>query len=208
MDPSSVLLILMLVIFYLRNSNSSAMSSRTTAMKHSAKYFPSHLEKEIMKVSKSVLGYDQDMVDECDLHRNASKKVLHSEYIRYLANLEKFADATRKFNAGVKDLRLLSKGKRNKLCQKMDKVLQKSFHTKRDCSWTNAGYVEPLLPPMRHPRLCDAEKRELYKLNIEYLVHDFGTICRRLERDTRTSFFDLGASLQVHGNINPALSLI
>jgi len=67
--------------------------------------------------------------------------------------------------------------------------------------------VEPLLPPLRHPRMC--EKKYDHILDMDYLVHDFGKMCRELDEKARTVFFDLGASLKFHGDAkSPALVLL
>jgi hypothetical protein len=58
------------------------------------------------------------------------------------------------------------------------------------------GFVEPLLPPMRHPAFCDEGKRRI--LDLTYLVHDFGALCRKLKRHSRIVLFDMGASLNYH----------
>jgi hypothetical protein len=60
----------------------------------------------------------------------------------------------------------------------------------------NAGYVEPLLPPMRHPEYCFYGDRKL--LDLGYLVHDFSAMCRKLKPTSRTILIDMGASLRFH----------
>jgi hypothetical protein len=69
-------------------------------------------------------------------------------------------------------------------------------------SYSNAaGYMEPLLPPMRHPSFCSTNDNGLnfgYLLDLSYLVHDFGALCRKLQPHSRIVLFDLGASLNFH----------
>ena len=45
---------------------------------------------------------------------------------------------------------------------------------------------------------------------MNYLVHDFGTMCRSLKKTSRTVLFDFGASLDFHGDPmnSPALFLV
>jgi hypothetical protein len=70
-----------------------------------------------------------------------------------------------------------------------------------EISWTvNGGYVEPLLPPMRHPEYCFYGDRKL--LDLGYLVHDFNHMCRKLKRTSRTILIDMGASLDFHERWN------
>jgi hypothetical protein len=74
-------------------------------------------------------------------------------------------------------------------------------------SYTKAGYVEPLLTPMRHPSFCF--DHDTYKLNMNYMVHDFPTMCRQLKNHTRTIFVDMGASLDFHaGTESPAMYIL
>lgn len=82
---------------------------------------------------------------------------------------------------------------------------------------TGVGYTEPLLPPMRHPGLCleDGVGVNLKKMDIllslEYLIHDWGELCRQLKPHSRTIFVDMGASLIFHGQVNmgsPTMQLL
>ena len=58
-------------------------------------------------------------------------------------------------------------------------------------------YMEPLLPPLRHPEFCfDPNPKSLYDL--QYLIHDFGAMCHKLKRTSRTVLVDMGASLDFH----------
>ena len=56
------------------------------------------------------------------------------------------------------------------------------------------GYMEPLLPPMRHPRFC--VEREKYKLSLDYLVHDFEAMCNALKPFSKLVMIDMGAGKQ------------
>jgi len=64
-------------------------------------------------------------------------------------------------------------------------------------SLSSAGYVEPLFPPMRHPGFCF--ERQKYLMDLSYIVHDFGAMCRKLKRTSRIVLLDMGASLDFHG---------
>jgi hypothetical protein len=78
------------------------------------------------------------------------------------------------------------------------------FAQSRQLSHTrHGGYVEPLLPPMRHANFCLDRK---YLMSMEYMVHDFHHLCRQLTPTSRTIFLDMGASLDFHGRLNsPAM---
>jgi hypothetical protein len=85
--------------------------------------------------------------------------------------------------------------------------------------FTKYGYVEPLLPPMRHPKWClpppssstrKKKNHPPYLLDILYLVHDFAQFCRNIPSHAKTIFVDLGASLQFdfHKKTTPVLQLL
>ena len=65
-------------------------------------------------------------------------------------------------------------------------------------SSNHAGRMEPILPVMRDHRICD--NIGSYLMSMEYLVHDFYSMCMRLKKTSRTVFIDMGASLQFHGS--------
>ena len=60
----------------------------------------------------------------------------------------------------------------------------------------HSGFLEPLYPPFRHYPFCTDPNTNL--LNLDYLVHDFGSLCRRLRPHSRLVLFDIGASLSFH----------
>ena len=77
----------------------------------------------------------------------------------------------------------------------------------KQLSFTSSGYMEPLLPPMRSHKLCDANNfRNL--MSLDYLVHDFEFMCRKLKPTSKLVLLDLGASLEFHVGAVPMLSLM
>jgi len=58
------------------------------------------------------------------------------------------------------------------------------------------GYMEPLLPPLRHPDMClPGNNFGDYMGSMGFMIEDFGHICRNvLKKTTRTVFLDLGAT--------------
>lgn len=82
----------------------------------------------------------------------------------------------------------------------------KSLKLKQDASITNffpnsklsysssMGYMEPLLPPMRHPKYCERGK---YLLNLDYLVHDFEAMCKTLRPHSKLVLIDMGAGKSI-----------
>eukprot|EP00985_Skeletonema_marinoi_P005110 scaffold2201_cov162-Skeletonema_marinoi.AAC.2 len=67
----------------------------------------------------------------------------------------------------------------------------------KQLSFTSSGYVEPLLPPMRSHKICDNHRRNL--MSLDYLVHDFEFMCKKLKPTSRLVLLDMGASLDFHG---------
>jgi len=66
------------------------------------------------------------------------------------------------------------------------------------------GWVEPIIPPMRHPKICS--DIGAYLMSTEYFVHDFATMCKKLKPHSRTVFVDMSPSRESDKNL--ALSLI
>lgn len=54
------------------------------------------------------------------------------------------------------------------------------------------GYMEPLLPPMRHPIFC---KDKEYVVSLDYLVHDFEAMCNALKPYSKLIMIDMGAGM-------------
>lgn len=63
-------------------------------------------------------------------------------------------------------------------------------------SLTSSGYVEPLLPPLRHPKFC---KNKSFLMSMDYLIHDFEAMCHTLRPHSKLVLIDMGASLSFHG---------
>ena len=89
------------------------------------------------------------------------------------------------------------------ICKTVDlhhKGLMGIFKSKQ-LSWSRSGYVEPLMPPMRHPEYC-FNTSDTYLLDPSYLVHDWGAMCRRLKKTSRIVLLDMGASLTFHNSLD------
>ncbi len=61
---------------------------------------------------------------------------------------------------------------------------------------TSMGYMEPLLPMARHPKVYFNVKAHLFDMG--YLIHDFYRMCQKLTPFSKLIFFDMGASLDYH----------
>ncbi|CAJ1944835.1 unnamed protein product [Cylindrotheca closterium] len=121
--------------------------------------------------------------------------------------LDNYSVAVQNFDIGIDDVRLVNKDIHPRFCDSLNLL-----HLFEDgfLSQVNHVRLEPLLPPMRHPSFCEHHRK--YSLNIDYLVHDFASICHSMKRTSRTIFLDLGASLQYHNSrkrrANPTLLLV
>lgn len=79
------------------------------------------------------------------------------------------------------------------------------------------GYMEPLLPPLRHPFMCEAVSPELAGApgagSLDYLIEDFGHLCRHaIKKSSRTVFIDIGATYNFNTDqidkSSPAINVI
>lgn len=79
-----------------------------------------------------------------------------------------------------------------------------------------AGQLEPLLPPLRQRLLCYGNPdiyhyylKAKHVLDLSYLVHDFGALCRKkLQPSSRIVHIDMGASLQFHDTYSNTLPAV
>ncbi|KAL3927262.1 MAG: hypothetical protein SGBAC_013153 [Bacillariaceae sp.] len=185
----------------------------------SSPYTPGKLEEAVLKVSttRDDFRYDLQFVDECDLFHNSNRTDFYQPYHDYIDSLEQYARAVKEFRTSVHDLRDVPSLEQEAICESINNVMWMKSSNGTDIfppnslSLTRGGYIEPLLPPMRHPKFCEDPHNLDHLLEIDYLVHDFGAICQHLTKHpkARTAFFDLGASLEFHGGVdNPALTLL
>ncbi len=62
-------------------------------------------------------------------------------------------------------------------------------------SLTKAGYVEPLVTPLRHPDYCFLQDR-YNKFRIDYVVHDYEAMCKNMKPTSKRVLIDIGTSAQ------------
>jgi hypothetical protein len=120
---------------------------------------------------------------------------IHKDLLGFREDLQAYRKALEDFE-GIGDLRL-KLGGRADVCAKVDlheKGLLGIFKSGQ-LSHTRSGFVEPLIPAMRHPEFCF---NETFLLDPGYLVHDFGAMCRKLKKTSRIVLVDMGASLSFH----------
>lgn len=131
----------------------------------------------------------------------------------YEAELDRYQELVREFAPLQGDVRqlLLGSGGDPSACDQLELVgggLGSLFAESGLLSrGTSFGYVEPIIPPLRHPKFCQNGN---HLLDWHFLVHDFAALCRKMTPASKTAFVDLGASLSFHANVYevPILDLI
>lgn len=186
----------------------------TVDLKYSHKYKPSPVEQYVMDNMVS-MGWEKErpMPSVCNVWKNKSS-VIYNDLHTYLDELNQYNENIEAFEGIRKDLRKIILQDTNKtkdvICSSLQLDpggLSNMFPSKQLSLTARSGYIEPLLPPMRHPQFCLAGNNAM---KIDYLVHDFERMCRNLKPHTKTVFIDLGASLAFHKNVKkpPAIALI
>jgi hypothetical protein len=170
-------------------------------------YQPASLEQYLMD-NAIALGFNktgeepEDMAIGCEIWNNEENpmrktaQTFRRELKKYYAKIKSFKQ--------IPDLRTLfldGETNRDEVCMRaeldpVNGLLGGFFNKSKQLSYSSSGYVEPLFTPMRHPDFCDSDS----VLDLKYLVHDFGAMCRRLKKTSRIVLFDLGASLDFHGD--------
>jgi hypothetical protein len=172
----------------------------------STDYLPAPSERYVIEHAVE-LGYDsQDWAKGCSIWGNATPSEISPGLHALLDELRDYNERLNKFQP-VSDLRKMLRdnddGHNANICDALElheKGLQGIFSSGEISLTSNGGYVEPLLPPMRHPEYCFYGDRKL--LDLGYLVHDFAYMCKKLKRTSRTILIDMGASLDFHERWN------
>lgn len=195
---------------------------RNNTTKHFETYKPSPVEEYILTHTAS-LGYDRDDdPSACDVWKNATLTPINHDLELLYSELEGYSKLIADFAGVDGDIRLLLEERsesQDAFCKRLelhpDGLL--GIFPSQQLSVTRAGYVEPLLPPLRHAHMCMADPQELMDgeermrsvLRMDYLVHDFGAMCRALRPKTRIVLLDMGASLDFHQGLqSPAMYIL
>jgi len=124
----------------------------------------------------------------------------NADYKRYLTDLDKYNSILEEFDPLKEDIRSLILRSGVSACNKMllanQSKLSALFSSNQVSQSSVVGALEPLLPPLRHPRFCQSHR---YLMTMSYMVHDFHAMCVQLKPFARTIFVDMGASLDFHG---------
>ena len=193
------------------STNHASDQSIQTYLGHT--YTPSTLESHVLSSATS-LGYETKpgyYAEGCNLWRPEGSPLEPTVALllqQFLRELDQYDLAVKQFilpQGPSGDIDIRDGGDVCRSLRLHPQGLQGIFQS--GLSLASAGYVEPLLPPMRHPKFCQDGK---YLMNMEYLVHDFEYMCQKLSATSKVVLFDLGASLSFHQDTGdqPIVSLI
>jgi hypothetical protein len=177
------------------------------------RYIPASSEKYVRDHARK-LGYDiaKAPVETCKVWTDdanvAVPKSMHDDLVTFRKELKEYNRLVEAFKP-ISDLRLqLAPEESNieQVCQQVNMGMKALFPS-RQLSMGASGLMEPLLPPFRHSDYC-FDHTPTVMMDLSFLVHDFGAMCRKLKRTSRTVLVDMGASLDFHGEAtSPALYL-
>ena len=174
------------------------------------KYTPSALEEYLfMNADDFGMNSSETMTPMCDIlgHFNIVK-----DYHRYLENLDVYNNQLKTFVPLREDIRSIIAKSGNSACDTLEisgglELSDSNLFAQSELSYSSTvGALEPILPPLRHPRFCQNKD---YGMDLSYMVHDFPMMCRTLKTSSRTIFLDIGASLDFHGvSDRPAMYIL
>lgn len=153
----------------------------------SVSYKPAQVEVNIFKHLGS-LGYNtNENASGCKIWHDDPSDLkppiarISAELHGFRSDLKKYIQLVEAF-PGIGDLRHHLDDP-DDVCKKVElheKGLMGIFHNQ--LSLSRSGYLEPLMPPLRHPEFCFNDS---YLIDPTYLVHDFGAMCRKLKKTSR-----------------------
>lgn len=180
-------------------------------------YIPAESEAYILSHTRELQLDNKPpaLVSTCQIWTDKSSTPYHKELMDYhteLKNYHKKIDNFQFGNKNIHDVRQHLHDNNNDICQQLE--LHSSgglpgLFPSGQLSYSRSGFIEPLLPQMRHPDLCLQGVQQSTLFNLEYMIHDFQHMCQQLKPTSRIIFVDMGASLSFHfGRKSPALYLI
>eukprot|EP00978_Attheya_sp_CCMP212_P034744 scaffold147254_cov57-Attheya_sp.AAC.1 len=183
------------------------------------KYAPSNLERYLMD-NLSNLGYNETINNPttCNIWSDPSITTpdIHKELIAYAKDLDNHTLALQKFEmipdllTAIQEHSKSSSSPNHHICKTArphpDGI--RGLFPNSQLSFSDSGYIDPLLllPPMRHNKFC--QNGRSYLMSLDYLVHDFEAMCRKLKPTSRRVLIDMGASLNFLGSKSPMMVLM
>ena len=174
---------------------------------HYKEYIPANTEQYILDHADD-LGYaSEEDPDGCLIYSDPTitNEGIHQELLSYLSDLENYIAAVKDFQPVPDVLGEITKGNYD-VCSslKLHPEGVRGLFPNSKLSFSRSGYVEPILPPMRSNGLCTGNGY----MSLDFLVHDFETMCRKLKPNSRRVLIDMGASLDFHGVDQPIMVLL
>ena len=173
---------------------------------YKGRYEPAPVEAYVVKHDHELrLDSLTHWVPTCHLWRNSTTSPYYEQLHQFIHELDDYYDLVNSFtlpgNSGNNyNLRQhIIEHNNHDICDQLKlhpEGLPGIFSKSRQLSLGASGWMEPLLPPMRHPKFCF--KGREYLLAQEYLIHDFQALCHKLKPHSRTVFVDMGASPFFH----------
>eukprot|EP00548_Thalassiothrix_antarctica_P001602 CAMPEP_0194133230 /NCGR_PEP_ID=MMETSP0152-20130528/3487_1 /TAXON_ID=1049557 /ORGANISM="Thalassiothrix antarctica, Strain L6-D1" /LENGTH=364 /DNA_ID=CAMNT_0038828505 /DNA_START=81 /DNA_END=1175 /DNA_ORIENTATION=+ len=170
---------------------------------------PRSVERKIETVNYLPSNAEQYVLDNhgpstsgCDIYTKPESKI-RNEVMAHIGELQTYYDdisARKEFAPDVRTLFDIDYSNKEDVCHTYSDPSSKSndlsteyFTTSKEISHSSTqGFMEPLLPPFRHPAFCI---HEMFSYRMDFLVEDFGHICRQtLTRESKTAFIDIGAT--------------
>lgn len=197
-------------------STIAATTPATTPSTAVVPYQASPVEKWVLKHGEQfrlqrTTKIRKNMADGCQMWRDPNATSYYNELQQFRTELADYSHRLASFNRTIKDLRKHLGGTddvdRHAICDTLELhpdglpgIFPSGMLSKVP---GGGGWAEPLLPPLRHPEICFQGNSKI--MDMGYLVHDFASLCRKLQPHSRTVFIDMGASLDFHAEMSPAV---
>lgn len=170
-------------------------------------YIPANTERYVLDHADD-LGYaSEEDPDGCLIYSDPTitNEDIHKELRLYLSDLENYIAAVKDFQPVPDVFDEIVNGNYD-VCSslKLHPDGVRGLFPNSSLSYSRNGYIEPILPPLRSNRLCAGKGF----MGLDFLVHDFETMCRRLKPTSRRVLIDMGASLNFHGADQPMMALM
>ncbi|CAB9511728.1 expressed unknown protein [Seminavis robusta] len=172
-------------------------------------YRPAPVETYVLEHVSELKLDVPEWTPSCHVFTDPHATPYHGRLQAFIDELGYYYQLVNDFHTPIKDLRENITEFDNSICDLLELHpggIPAIFNKSQQLSLSSSGWVEPLLPPMRHPQFCYQSK---HLMNTDYLLHDFHAMCKKLKPHSRTVFVDMGASLSFHGGRKiPVLDLI
>lgn len=178
------------------------------ALDNNKKYIPADTEQYVLDHADE-LGYaSKDNPDGCLIYSDptVTNEDIHRELTSYLYDLETYIAAVENFQPVPNVFDEIIKGN-YEICSSLrlhpDSV--SGLFPNSMLSYSSSGYVEPILPPMWSHGMSGGPRGYM---GLDFIVHDFETMCRNLKPSSRRVLIDMGASLDFHRSDQPIMVLL